>query len=195
MRRAAWRQSAAKRGLLGALGNVENMEGARRGKSWLLQARKAHDEGETLSAISALRMAVDADPDNEEARDLMKVVMDGASDELGQRYFEQARAEFEFGEHQLAKASVARALEFSPDRPDVLLVAAKVLLETDVDMHKAYEHAQRATQADPRNAQAHLVLGKVLLKAGLNTRAKSVLMKAVELNPKLTEAETILAGL
>jgi tetratricopeptide (TPR) repeat protein len=171
------------------------MEGARRGKSWLLQARKAHDEGETLSAISALRMAVDADPDNEEARDLMKVVMDGASDELGQRYFEQARAEFEFGEHQLAKASVARALEFSPDRPDVLLVAAKVLLETDVDMHKAYEHAQRATQADPRNAQAHLVLGKVLLKAGLNTRAKSVLMKAVELNPKLTEAETILAGL
>ncbi len=194
-RRREWRQSSAKRGLLGVIGNVKAQERFQRGQSWVVKAQKALEEGEVLNSLNALRMAVNLDSENAEAKKLLDEVMLSASGELALRYVEQARAELDFGEKQLAQASIMKALEFSPTRPDLLATAARVLLETDGDMHRAYECAQRASQADPKSARNMLLMGKILLKAGLDMRARSVLARAVEMDPKLEEAREILARL
>jgi predicted Zn-dependent protease len=140
-------------------------------------------------------MALSFEAGNEEASNLLEELMQEASGELGQRYFEQATSELEFGEIQMAEVSIEKAVKLCPDAPSYLALAARILLENDGDLHKAYEHAQRAATTESRNGSHHLLLGKILLKAGLTARAKSALGKAIELNPKLKEARSLLARL
>jgi curved DNA-binding protein CbpA len=194
-RRRAWRQSAAKRGLLGALGDARNVERLGKSKSWMERAQDARESGETLGALNALRMAIDSDPDNDEARRLLDEVTRSASGELSTRYLEQARAEMGFGEHQLARTSIARALEFDADNADILMESARIELEAEGDLHRAYEHAQRAARHMPDNAKLHLLMGRILLKAGLPARARSVITRAGELDPGLEEVKSLLAQL
>jgi curved DNA-binding protein CbpA len=194
-RRRSWTRDSAKRRLLGTVGAAPAQANVQRAQSWVTQARKAQEEGETLSAINALKMAIDVDPRNEEAKKLLEEVMATASGELGQRYYEMAVSELEFGDTLTATTSIEKAVSLCPDVPGYVALAARVLLESDGDLHKAYEYAQRAAGQEPRAAAHHLLLGKILMKAGLPARARSALGKAVELDPKLKEAKSLLSGL
>jgi curved DNA-binding protein CbpA len=194
-RRRSWTRDSARRRLMGAVGGVRAVEAADRGGNWVAEARKAHEGGETLSAINALRMALDMNPKNTEAKKLLDELMMEASGELGQRYYEQAMSEIEFGETSVALASVEKAVKLCPDRPAYLALAAKVILDADGDLHRAYDFAQKAAQQEPRTASHQLLLGKILLKAGLPARARSALTKASELNPRLKEVKGLLAKL
>jgi curved DNA-binding protein CbpA len=194
-RRRAWTRDSARRRLLGAVGNVKAASTTRQATTWLSRARKAYEDGETVPALNAVKMALSIEPENGEAKAMLDEMMEAASGELGQRYYEQAVAEMEFGESHLAVVSIEKAVNLSPDTPLYTAFAAHVLLETDGDMHRAYELAQKAALSEPKSGAHQLLLGKILLKAGLQARARSALGKALELNPKLREAKGLLAGL
>ncbi|MBW2262410.1 MAG: DnaJ domain-containing protein [Deltaproteobacteria bacterium] len=194
-RRRSWTRDSAKRRLLGTVGTAPARMNEQKGRSWVTEARKAQEEGETLSAINALRMAIDVDPGNEEAKKLLEEVMSTASGELGQRYYEMARSELEFGEMNPAIVSIEKAVNLCPETPAYLALAANVLLKSDGDLHKAYDYAQRAAVKETRSASHQLLLGKILMKAGLQARARGALGKAVELDPKLKEARSLLSSL
>jgi curved DNA-binding protein CbpA len=194
-RRRSWARDSAKRRLLGKVGSAPVQASAVKGREWVAEAKKAQEEGETVSAINALRMAIDIDSGNTEAKKLLEEVMGTASGELGQRYFEMARSELEFGDMDSAVTSIEKAVNLCPEMPGYLALAASVLLESDGDLHKAYEHAQNAASQEPRSASHQLLLGKILLKAGLQARARGALARAVELDPKLKEAKSLLSGL
>lgn len=194
-RRRAWTRDSAKRRLLGRVGASPVNANRQRASSWMGEARKAQEAGETLSAINALKMAINIDPKNEEAKRLLAEVMGTASGELGRRYYEMAQEELEFGEEGAAIASIQKAVHLCPDVPTYIAFAARVFLESDGDLHKAYEYAQSAATQEPGSAKHQLLLGKILMKAGLQARARGALGRAVELDPKLKEARSLLSRL
>ena len=85
------------------------------------------------------------------------------------------------GDHAGAERALARALELSPDDPNI-----ESLLGWAQMLQAKYDHAlaqsQRALAREPRNAQARTNLGYVCLKKGIFGEAIEHLSKAIRLD-------------
>jgi tetratricopeptide (TPR) repeat protein len=120
-----------------------------------------------------------------------------------------AETYFQLGQAAEAEAERRRAADAHPDLPwpDPILDQAKELrtgLQPRIDQalvllgnNQVREAGALITQAlrdHPDSDEAHLTLGRVLIKAGEIDRAQVELLRAVQLNPGLVEGHFLLAG-
>ncbi len=190
--RRSWGQKAARKGLLKSLTGALSSDTAKKSRNLMEEARKARDGGQAVSALNALRTAISLDPENAEARVLLGEVMLEASGDLARRYFEQARSEMEFGDLATALLSIEKSLKLVPEDPEYTALGAEIIFNVDGDLHRAYRLIQISVQREPKKPKHHLLMGKILVKAGLPARAKTALESALHMDPKLDEAKRIL---
>ncbi|MBT3913780.1 MAG: tetratricopeptide repeat protein, partial [Verrucomicrobia bacterium] len=93
-----------------------------------------------------------------------------------------------------ARSCLEQALEAAPDMPDVHF-SLGLLEEEAGDSELACHHYKRATQHDPRHAQAQINLGLLLKQAGELGQAERRFRMAIDSGPALPEAHVNLANL
>jgi tetratricopeptide (TPR) repeat protein len=87
-----------------------------------------------------------------------------------------------------AKAALTRSLELDPDRIEALAALAESEASLG-DLTAAESHAQRALDAAPADATAHLVIGMVRLQQSRYEDARDALVKAAAADPLSPKAD------
>ncbi|MGH9337450.1 MAG: S-layer homology domain-containing protein, partial [Vicinamibacteria bacterium] len=85
-----------------------------------------------------------------------------------------------------AAAAYLKALEVAPEAGSLYLEAAEAELEAGYS-DRAFQHARRAAELEPSNADAQRVLGEASYRNGDLASAKDALATAVSLRPQDTE--------
>jgi tetratricopeptide (TPR) repeat protein len=99
------------------------------------------------------------------------------TDALGEMAIRRAQA----GQYEKAAADFDEALTFAPHSVVLQLEYAQAALQSG-DLAHAKLLAERVNGESPQNAQAHLILGQVLLRKNMNQRARRELERAVALD-------------
>ena len=148
------------------------------------RAQDAERAGDLLGAASALQSALALDPNRVELQEHYARVSKAVARNLATNYEKQARYEEKMGKWAAAAASWDRVAEGRPEDAAVARSAAEAMLKAGGDLHKAQRHAQRAVDIAPSEVANVVVLGRVLLAAGLRLNARRELEKAVKLDPQ-----------
>ena len=99
------------------------------------------------------------------------------TDALGETAIRRAQA----GQYEKAAADFDEALTFAPHSVVLQLEYAQAALQSG-DLAHAKLLAERVNGESPQNAQAHLILGQVLLRKNMNQEARRELERAVALD-------------
>ena len=150
----------------------------------LRKAKDAEQAGDLLSAAAALQAALALQPNHKDIQAQYERVSHAVSRNLADNYEKQARYEEKQGKWGAAALSWERVSEGRPEDAEAARGAAEALLKATGDMRKAERFAQRAVDIAPSDVANVVVLGRVLLAAGLRVRAKRELEKAVKLDPQ-----------
>jgi tetratricopeptide (TPR) repeat protein len=168
--------------------------------AWHLLAAHIYQQANTIdTAIQHLKEAVNLTPGNLEYQlELGKVLSDNAN--ADESMYAQALDSFEkalavdpknvsvlvyltdtnyrLNDLDKAEAYARQALSLSPDRVDLYLQMSKIALDKN-DFQGAYEHAGKAIQADPMDAQATVMLARSLSAMGRYQEALAKLDTAI----------------
>lgn len=150
----------------------------------LKRAQEAERAGDLLSAASALQSALALDSNRSEIQEQYARVSKAVTRHLADNYEKQARYEEKMGKWAAAALSWDRVAEGRPDDVNAARSAAEAMLKAGGDLHRAQRHAQRAVDIAPSDVTNVVVLGRVLLAAGLRLNARRELEKAVKLDPQ-----------
>jgi curved DNA-binding protein CbpA len=150
----------------------------------LKRAMEAERAGDLLSAASALQSALALDSNRPEIQEQYGRVSKAVTRNLADNYEKQARYEEKMGKWAAAAMSWDRVAEGRPDDVNAARSAAEAMLKAGGDLHRAQRHAQRAVDIAPSDVANVVVLGRVLLAAGLRLNARRELEKAVKLDPQ-----------
>ncbi|MEZ4467860.1 MAG: hypothetical protein R3F43_26310 [bacterium] len=136
-----------------------------------------------IEAAASLQLAMTYDPRNEAYRQAHEKVSERAhaikADQLWKfGYMQESVARIDE-----AIDSYLEAVKLSP-RPNYCVHVAELMLSMDRDLHRAAELARIASDADPRNVEYLLLLGKIYERVGLAVKAAAVLERAQKLAPK-----------
>ncbi|MCA9526183.1 MAG: hypothetical protein KC549_07775 [Myxococcales bacterium] len=136
-----------------------------------------------IEAAASLQLAMTYDPRNEAYRQAYEKVSERAhaikADQLWKfGYMQESVARIDE-----AIDSYLEAVKLSP-RPSYCVHVAEMMLSMDRDLHRAAELARIASDADPRNVEYLLLLGKIYERVGLTVKAATVLERALKLAPK-----------
>jgi tetratricopeptide (TPR) repeat protein len=93
-----------------------------------------------------------------------------------------ATARSHIGDYSKSSALFNEALLLAPNNHDLQLDSAEEALASK-DLQRGRLLAEKAVAAEPGDARAHRVLGRILLQAGENEPAKTELEKAVAIEP------------
>ncbi len=140
------------------------------------QAAAAAEQGDWVSAKSLLQEAVDACPDDVDARR------------------ELARVLWRKGEPEAASVQIDAAVELAPSNASLIAESGQILLaqkETD----RALKRARRAIGLDPQLAAAWALRGRVYRKLGDWEQAQADLCRALSYSPRSHELLQELADL
>jgi tetratricopeptide (TPR) repeat protein len=107
------------------------------------------------------------------------------AEEMADSYLEQARYEEKAGRLTEAAVSYQKAAEGKPAAVSYC-GAARCLLESEGDLHRAADLARKAVGLAPENAQVRLILARVFVAAGMHTSALNALEQASGLAPNDT---------
>ena len=150
----------------------------------LKRAQDAERAGDLLSAASALQSALALDGNRPEIQEQYARVSKAVTRNLADNYEKQARYEEKIGKWAAAAMSWERVAEGRPDDVNAARSAAEAMLKAGGDLHRAQRLAQRAVDIAPSDVTNVVVLGRVLLAAGLRLNARRELEKAVKLDPQ-----------
>lgn len=150
----------------------------------LKRAQEAERAGDLLSAASALQSALALDSQRVEIQQQYARVSKAVTRNLADNYEKQARYEEKMGKWAAAAMSWDRVAEGRPDDVNAARSAAEAMLKAGGDLHRAQRHAQRAVDIAPSEVANVVVLGRVMLAAGLRLNARRELEKAVKLDPQ-----------
>ena len=140
--------------------------------------------GDLLTAASALQSALTLEPARLEIQEEYARVSKAVTRNLADNYEKQARYEEKMGKWGAAAMSWDRVAEGRPDDAGAARSAAEAMLKAGGDLHRAQRLAQRAVDIAPSEVANVVVLGRVLLAAGLRLNARRELEKAVKLDPQ-----------
>ena len=145
--------------------------------------------GDPGKAYTDLHLASQIDDKNLEIKQLLESVKKQAD-------LQRAKHELERGEKALREGERAQALmafrngsNIDPTNATIAARVVKHLLEDGADPKEIRLFAQRATEADPKNADHHAALGMVLLGLGMKESAKRQFEEALQLDPGHAEAK------
>jgi curved DNA-binding protein CbpA len=150
----------------------------------LKRAQEAERAGDLLTAASALQNALALEPQRAEIQEEYARVSKAVTRNLAANYEKQARYEEKMGKWAAAASSWDRVAEGRPDDAHAARSAAEAMLKAGGDLHRAQRLAQRAVDIAPSDVTNVVVLGRVLLAAGLRLNARRELEKAVKLDPQ-----------
>lgn len=100
--------------------------------------------------------------------------------------------QFETGDFDKAKRSIATVLGIQPEHAQFNVLAARIALEQN-QLERAYRHLEIATTTDPKNAEAHYLSGVILQRWQRHEAAMASYMAAYEADPE-SDAGLIAAG-
>jgi curved DNA-binding protein CbpA len=180
------------RALVGSLKHAAVVSGsAERVQDYLNKAKTFEAEGKLVEAVQLLRDAVKELPGNEafqkEYERIYRVLMRS----LLENFRQQGRYESSSKQWQSAALSWHRVCEGAPDDAEAHKKVAEALLESGGDPHRAEQYAVRATALSPKDANAFLLLARILYTAGLKLRAIRAIETAKQLDPKSEAIKTL----
>ncbi len=163
-------------------------------EKYLEMAETATASRDWSSAVNALRMALQAAPDNQDIAAKLNQAQMTADRELAPKFIEQGRYEEKDRRPERAARSFERAAR-GLNSAELYHRAAVCLLKAseidEVDRRKGVELARHAVQLDNRNAAYRLTLARAYDKAGMRTSAKGEARRALELEPDNDEAKQL----
>lgn len=155
---------------------------ARQVEVYVRAANTALQNGDSIGASNALRIAVSLAPSDARLTAQLNEVSSRAKEELGASYLQQAEYEERDGKWLSAAQSYARVLANKPE-PRVFDKVAHCLLEGGGDLREAGEMAKKAVLAQPENARFRVTLARFYLKAGMKQSAEGELSRGATLAP------------
>lgn len=109
-------------------------------------------------------------------------------------YYRLGSAQSRLGDNESALSSLQRALDISPRHGAALQLRARILLDQR-RVDDALREVEKLTGYYPENASVHYLRGLILKAKGDSGRAGKALQRALELNPAMTEATTVLSSI
>ncbi len=173
-----------------------------RAESILTQRRKLLEDLEARAAVAAnkglqdevvslLRQAVSLAPGDERLRAKLTEEEQKVLDALAARYATAARRAEKDGRWDAAVEHWLKVSQWRPNDVAAMIGLAAASCEARVELHRAADHARKATQAQPDNAEAHVVLARAFFLSGRVASARGSLEVALRLDPKLTSAQEL----
>ncbi|HLL55661.1 MAG TPA: DnaJ domain-containing protein [Myxococcaceae bacterium] len=155
----------------------------------MAEAKAAIDKGDFDRAVSHLTTLTRVDPRNKDAPTLLRDVRRKQEIARGQREIDEAkRAELE-GDYARAALAYKAASNGDPQNALAAAKAAQLMIRMGEDAKQAKPFAQRAVDLEPNNPSYRVLLGRILLEAGLKRLAKKEYEKALALEPGNAEAK------
>jgi curved DNA-binding protein CbpA len=162
----------------------------------LLERARGHiARGEPALAYTDLNTAAQLDPQNKEIAQLLAEARRRHEAARGQAELTRALALQGQGDFQGALEHARAALELDRSHLGAHLLAVRLILALGEDTKELRALAQRAVELAPKDPEAHLLLGSILLDAGLKKLAKKHLEEALALGPQNAEAKRLLKKL
>jgi curved DNA-binding protein CbpA len=173
-----------------------------RAESILTQRRKLVEDLEARAAVAAnkglqdevvslLRQASNLAPGDERLRAKLLDEEQKVLETLATRYVTAARRAEKDGRWETAVEHWLKVSQWRPNDVAAMIGLAAASCEARVELHRAADHARKATQAQPDNAEAHVVLARVFFLSGRTASARGTLEVALRLDPKLASAQEL----
>jgi len=152
------------------------------------QASEAQARGDEVAMASLLRQALVLTPDNEDLKHRLEAYETRRSAAAHDRFVNAARTHERDRRWDAAFAAWMKALSERPRSLDAHLGAVHAACEGLLDLQGAAELARKATQLDPKSADAQAALARVFFLAGRMASARSAVEAALRLDPQHTAA-------
>ncbi len=169
-----------------------------RSQKYVEQAEAAKASGDWASAVGALRLAVELDPEKPQLRQMLERFQDEADRALAPKFAEQARYEEKEGLYDRAARSYERAAR-GKQSPELFHTGAKCLLKLgnlpDFEARKAVELARQAVGLDNQQPDYRVTLARAYDVAGMRTSAVGELRRALEIAPGHNDAKELYKSL
>jgi tetratricopeptide (TPR) repeat protein len=160
----------------------------------LAVAAAAVAQGDWAAAVNAMKLAVQAAPEDPAVLARQVAIQQQADRALAPRFLEQARYEEKDGHPDRAARSYERAA-LGKNSAELFEKSAKCLLKlghlSETDKRKVVEMARKSVTLDNRIADYRLTLARAYDVAGMRTSAQGEVRRALELEPNNKDAKEL----
>jgi curved DNA-binding protein CbpA len=146
-------------------------------------ADEAESRKDPLSALNALKIAAELDPDNEVLKGRLGATEKRVMATLSGQQLEQARYEEREGQFARAAENYQRAANTKND-PALFAKAAECLLKADGDLRIASENSRKAVSLAPEKAHYRVILARIYAQANMRQSAIKEIERAKSLAPQ-----------
>ena len=184
------------KGLAGSLKQAaSHTGGVDKSTLYVEQAREAEAEGNLVSAVNALRLAVALSGEAPAVVAEYDRVRHLHATEMAEAYEKQATYEARMGRFAEAALSWSKVCEGRPNDGRAHLKAAQALLDGDGDLSQAKRYAEMAQKLLAADPEVHKTLGRVFQAAGMKLNARREYEAVLQLAPDDDEAKKLLKDL
>jgi curved DNA-binding protein CbpA len=157
--------------------------GVNRAEHHVENARAAEAKGDLAAAATALRIAITLDASRTDLQEQYQRVNSHLRVQLLDIHREQAKYEEQNNLWAAASISWAKVVEAAPEDPVAPRRAARALLTAGGDLRKARDFGLRSLELAPDSLEAHLLLARIYIQAGMDNSAAKELDEAAKLDP------------
>jgi tetratricopeptide (TPR) repeat protein len=150
--------------------------------------RVAAAQGRWLEAAASTRLAIAFDPGEAAYKQAFAEAQAHVQELRASELLERACGFLDAGEQMEALRLCEEVIHYRPGNADMNHRAAGLALDLG-EFEKAREYAEAACQIEPEVAARHVLLCRVLRRAGLPDRAREALQAAERLDPKDVEVK------
>ncbi len=162
-----------------------------RAKQFFEAASVAANRERWHEAVPSLRLAIAFDPWNDAYRASFADILSHYHEQRAASALESGGGSLDPGAQAEALRLLEEVLIHRPADPEVNHRAAKLALELH-ELDRALEYAEAACELCPDSVAMQLTLGHVLIKSGLQEKAREVLTAAAHLDPDYREVKAAL---
>lgn len=163
-------------------------------EKYLAMAADAFQNKDWSGAVSAMKLAVQAAPDDPSVLARQAAIQQEADRALAPQFLEQARYEEKDGHPERAARSYERAAQ-GKNSAELFEKAARCLLKagrlSEANKRKVVEMARKSVTLDNRAADYRLTLARAYDVAGMRTSAQGEVRRALELEPNNKDAKEL----
>jgi curved DNA-binding protein CbpA len=155
-------------------------------------ANEAESKNDLVGAAAAYRVTLGFLQEGDPNRVIAQAGIAKADALLAETYLRQAMYEERSERWPDAAKSWQRVAKGRPDDARAHERAANAMTKARMDLHAAVQHAKRATEIEPRNADYKITLAAVFIEAGLALNARRELEAAAQLSPRNATIQALL---
>ena len=153
------------------------------------RARESLAAGQPSLAFNDLSLAGRLDERNAEVKTLLGEVRKRHDTDRALADFKKGKELMENGDLKGALLAFRAAVAVEAHNAEANFFAAKLTVATNGDLKEASSHAQRAVDADPKNAPYRELYATILERAGMKAMARKQFEELLKLDPQNAEAK------